>query len=175
MRSYLLVLRFAAFNVVALALLVVVWLEGWIGRVVEADITHITSGIAVVFAAGWLMLGGLATLAAALVQALAKRLDTVFERLFGLKVATPWLVVAVVPPTSSTTGSLGLTSPWARMHRTPEMSSLPPWEKSSRCPRSVGSTTDTNAAPRRRPVSPQLTSLARGAVEGGCHRIALRD
>jgi hypothetical protein len=54
MRSYLLVLRFAAFNVVALALLAVVWLEGWIGRVVEADITRITSGIAVVFAVGWL-------------------------------------------------------------------------------------------------------------------------
>jgi hypothetical protein len=55
MRSYLLVLRFAAFNVVALALLAVIWLEGWIGRVVEVDVTRITSGIAVVFAAGWLI------------------------------------------------------------------------------------------------------------------------
>ena len=55
MRSYLLVLRFAAFNVAALALLVTIWLEGWIGLVVESDITRITSGIAVVFAIGWLM------------------------------------------------------------------------------------------------------------------------
>ena len=49
MRSYLLVLRFATFNVAALALLVVVWLEGWVGLVIESDITRITSGIAVVF------------------------------------------------------------------------------------------------------------------------------
>ena len=55
MNSYLLVLRFAAFNVVALALLAVIWLEGWVGRVVEVDVTRITSGIAVVFAAGWLI------------------------------------------------------------------------------------------------------------------------
>lgn len=53
MHSYLLVLRFAAFNIAALALLVVVWLEGWIGLVVESDVTHITSGIALVFAIGW--------------------------------------------------------------------------------------------------------------------------
>ncbi len=55
MRSYLLVLRFAAFNVAALALLAVIWLEGWVGLVVESDITRITSGIAVVFAIGWLI------------------------------------------------------------------------------------------------------------------------
>ena len=55
MRSYLLLLRFAAFNVVALALLVAVWLEGWVEHVLAADVTRITSGIAVVFAAGWLI------------------------------------------------------------------------------------------------------------------------
>ena len=55
MRSYLLVLRFATFNVAAFALLVVVWLEGWVGLVVESDITRITSGIAVVFVIGWLI------------------------------------------------------------------------------------------------------------------------
>lgn len=53
MHSYLLALRFAAFNVAAFALLVVVWLEGWVELVVESDVTHITSGIAVVFAIGW--------------------------------------------------------------------------------------------------------------------------
>ena len=55
MRPYLLVLRFTVFNVAAFALLVVIWLEGWIELVVESDITRITSGIAVVFAIGWLM------------------------------------------------------------------------------------------------------------------------
>ncbi|NQV66753.1 MAG: MotA/TolQ/ExbB proton channel family protein [SAR86 cluster bacterium] len=55
MRSYLLVLRFAVFNVAALALLVVVWLEGWITLVIESDITRITSGIALIFAVGWLI------------------------------------------------------------------------------------------------------------------------
>jgi hypothetical protein len=55
MRSYLLVLRFAAFNVAALALLVTIWLEGWIGRVIESDVTRITSGIAVVFVIGWMI------------------------------------------------------------------------------------------------------------------------
>ncbi len=55
MRSYLLVLRFAAFNVAALALLTVVWFEGWVGRVVDSDVTRITWVIAVVFAIGWLI------------------------------------------------------------------------------------------------------------------------
>ena len=54
MRSYLLLLRFVAFNVVALALLAAAWLEGWAALVLAADVTRITSGIAVVFAAGWL-------------------------------------------------------------------------------------------------------------------------
>lgn len=55
MRPYLLVLRFAAFNVPAFALLVTAWLEGWITTVVASDITHITSGIALVFIVGWLI------------------------------------------------------------------------------------------------------------------------
>lgn len=53
MRSYLLVLRFAAFNVAALALLAVTWFEGWAGQAIESDITRISSGIALVFAVGW--------------------------------------------------------------------------------------------------------------------------
>ena len=55
MRSYLLVLRFAAFNVAALALLILAWLEGWISLVIESDVTRITSGIALVFTVGWLI------------------------------------------------------------------------------------------------------------------------
>lgn len=55
MRSYLLLLRFAAFNVIALALLAAAWLEGWVGLALEADVTRITVGIAVVFAGGWLL------------------------------------------------------------------------------------------------------------------------
>ena len=55
MRSYLLLLRFAALNVVALGLLAAVWLEGWVDLVLAADVTRITTGIAVVFVAGWLI------------------------------------------------------------------------------------------------------------------------
>ena len=49
------------------------------------------------FAVGWLMLGGLWPLAGILVQALIQRLEAVLVRLFGIEVASPWLVVAVVP------------------------------------------------------------------------------
>jgi hypothetical protein len=55
MRPYLLVLRFAAFNVPAFALIVTAWFQGWITTVVESDITRITSGIALVFTVGWLI------------------------------------------------------------------------------------------------------------------------
>ena len=52
-RSYLLLLRFSALNIVGLALLTAAWLEGWVELVLAADVTRITSGIAVVFAIGW--------------------------------------------------------------------------------------------------------------------------
>jgi hypothetical protein len=55
MRSYLLLLRFSALNIVALALLGAAWLEGWVALVLAADVTRITSGIAVVFVCGWLI------------------------------------------------------------------------------------------------------------------------
>jgi MotA/TolQ/ExbB proton channel family len=53
-RRYLLVLRFAVFNLAAFALLGAAAIQGWIGAIVEADITGLSIGIFVVF------LGGLA-------------------------------------------------------------------------------------------------------------------
>ncbi len=55
MRSYLLLLRFMVFNVVAFALLAAVWVEGWVSLVFESDITRISAGITVAFVVGWLM------------------------------------------------------------------------------------------------------------------------
>ncbi len=55
MRSYLLLLRFTVFNVVAFALLAAVWIEGWVNLVFASDVTRITTGITVVFVVGWLM------------------------------------------------------------------------------------------------------------------------
>ena len=55
MRSYLLVLRYAVFNLVGVALLAAAWLEGWVAKVVAADITGISLVIAAVFAVGWLL------------------------------------------------------------------------------------------------------------------------
>ena len=55
MRSYLLLLRFMVFNVVAFALLAAVWVEGWVSLVFESDITRISAGITIAFVVGWLM------------------------------------------------------------------------------------------------------------------------
>ena len=49
---YLLILRFAVLNLVALALLGAAWLKGWITLVIEGDSTRLVALIAVVFAAG---------------------------------------------------------------------------------------------------------------------------
>ena len=55
MRSYLLLLRFIVFNVVAFALLAAVWVEGWVNLVFESDVTRISAGITIAFVVGWLM------------------------------------------------------------------------------------------------------------------------
>ncbi len=52
MRSYLLLLRFVVVNVVALAVLATLWLQGWVSLVFESDITHLTVVISAVFAVG---------------------------------------------------------------------------------------------------------------------------
>ena len=51
-RSYLLLLRFVVVNAVALAILAVLWLQGWVSLVFESDITHLTVVISAVFAVG---------------------------------------------------------------------------------------------------------------------------
>ena len=53
-QPYQLVLRFAAFNIAAFALLGAAYVQGWVHRVVEADSTALSIGIFIVF------LGGLA-------------------------------------------------------------------------------------------------------------------
>jgi hypothetical protein len=50
--AFLLLLRFALVNVVALALLAAAWAQGWIGLVAEADPTHQCAAIAGVFLVG---------------------------------------------------------------------------------------------------------------------------
>ncbi len=52
MRSYLLLLRFAVVNAVALAVLTTLWLQGWVSLVFDSDITHLTVVISAVFAVG---------------------------------------------------------------------------------------------------------------------------
>ncbi len=52
MRSYLLLLRFTAVNLTALAILAVVWVQGWIGQALAADVTKLTLVIATVFVFG---------------------------------------------------------------------------------------------------------------------------
>ena len=52
MRSYLLLLRFAVVNTVALAVLATLWRQGWVSQVFESDITHLTVVISAAFAVG---------------------------------------------------------------------------------------------------------------------------
>ncbi len=52
MRSYLPMLRFAVVNAVALAVLATLWLQGWVSRVFESDIAHLTVVISAAFAVG---------------------------------------------------------------------------------------------------------------------------
>jgi hypothetical protein len=51
-QRYLLLMRFAVLNLVALALLGAAWLKGWVGFVMEADTTQLVLLIALVFAYG---------------------------------------------------------------------------------------------------------------------------
>jgi hypothetical protein len=51
-QRYLLLMRFAVLNLVALALLGAAWLKGWVGFVMQADTTHLVLLIALVFAYG---------------------------------------------------------------------------------------------------------------------------
>lgn len=50
--AYLLLFRFALVNLVALALVAVAWVQGWIGMIVAGDPTYQCAGIATVFLAG---------------------------------------------------------------------------------------------------------------------------
>ena len=54
-RSYLLLLRFIVLNIAALAVVVYIWLRGWLIDIVEQDVTHISLLIIGVFIAGWLI------------------------------------------------------------------------------------------------------------------------
>jgi hypothetical protein len=51
-QRYLLLMRFAVLNLVALALLGAAWLKGWVGFVMQADTTQLVLIIALVFAYG---------------------------------------------------------------------------------------------------------------------------
>jgi hypothetical protein len=55
--EYVLLLRFALINAVALALLSVIWLQGWIDLVLAGDTTRLVLIIAAVFAAGLVLCG----------------------------------------------------------------------------------------------------------------------
>ncbi len=52
-RPNLFLLRFAVLNILALSLVIVGGMEGWIHRIVEADVTRISLLIAVMFLIGW--------------------------------------------------------------------------------------------------------------------------
>ena len=53
--SYMLLLRFALLNIIALALLIAAWGSGLVSRVVEADSTHLVLVIAGVFVIGLIL------------------------------------------------------------------------------------------------------------------------
>ena len=55
MRPYLLLLRFAVVNFAAFAVLVTVWIQGWVDVVLEGDVTRLTLVIASVFLAGFII------------------------------------------------------------------------------------------------------------------------
>lgn len=55
MRPYLLLLRFVVVNIAAFAVLVTVWIQGWVDVVLEGDVTRLTLVIASVFLAGFII------------------------------------------------------------------------------------------------------------------------
>lgn len=52
-RPNLFLLRFAVLNILALSLVIVGGMEGWLHRIIEADVTRISLLIAVMFLIGW--------------------------------------------------------------------------------------------------------------------------
>ena len=54
-RTYLLFLRFIVLNIAALAVIVYVWMRGWVSEMVERDVTQISLLIVGVFICGWLI------------------------------------------------------------------------------------------------------------------------
>ncbi len=54
-RDYLLLLRYVLLNVCALAIVVAAWFQGWVGRMVESDVTKISLIIMGVFLIGWIL------------------------------------------------------------------------------------------------------------------------
>ena len=54
-RTYLLFLRFIVLNIAALAVIVYVWMRGWVSVMVEKDVTQISLLIVGVFICGWLI------------------------------------------------------------------------------------------------------------------------
>ncbi len=54
-RAYLLLFRFIILNIAALAIVVYVWMEGWVSAMIEQDVTHISLVIVGVFIIGWLI------------------------------------------------------------------------------------------------------------------------
>ena len=53
--TYLLLLRFTVLNIAAFAILAYLWLEGWIVKMIEQDVTRITLIIIGVFIIGWII------------------------------------------------------------------------------------------------------------------------
>lgn len=54
-RSYLLLFRFAVLNIAAISIVAYGWMTGWIARIVEQDVTGISTIIAGLFVCGWLI------------------------------------------------------------------------------------------------------------------------
>jgi len=54
-RSYLLLLRFIVLNIAAIAVVIYLWLQGWIDEVIDQDVTRISMLIFGVFVVGWLI------------------------------------------------------------------------------------------------------------------------
>lgn len=52
-RPNLFLLRFAVLNILALSLVVIGWMEGWIHRIIDGDVTRISLLIVALFVIGW--------------------------------------------------------------------------------------------------------------------------
>ena len=54
-RDYLLLLRYVLLNICAIAIVAAAWFQGWVGRMIESDVTKISLIIMAVFAVGWIL------------------------------------------------------------------------------------------------------------------------